>query len=134
MTTSSVTVIPYGYNALADTKFAGYHGYWPISSSQVDCRFGSNDELKELVADAHDHQINILLDYVANHVHQDHPLYKRHPEYATPLYLPDGRMNTELWDEHRLTTWFDVFMPTLDMGNPVVVIKPSSVSKEVGFS
>ena len=112
---------PYGYNALANTKFAGYHGYWPISSSQVDCRFGSNDELKELVADAHDHQINILLDYVANHVHQDHPLYQRHPEYATPLYLPDGRMNTELWDEHRLTTWFDVFMPTLDMGNPVVV-------------
>ena len=112
---------PYGYNALADTKFAGYHGYWPISSSQVDCRFGTNDELKELVADAHDHEINILLDYVANHVHQDHPLFKRNPEYATPLYLPDGRMNTELWDEHRLTTWFDVFMPTLDMGNPEVV-------------
>ena len=112
---------PYGYNALADTKFAGYHGYWPISSSQVDCRFGTNDELKALVADAHDHEINILLDYVANHVHQDHPLFKRNPEYATPLYLPDGRMNTELWDEQRLTTWFDVFMPTLDMGNPVVV-------------
>ena len=24
-------------------------------------------------------------------------------------------MNTEKWDEHRLTTWFDTFMPTLDL-------------------
>lgn len=112
---------PYGYNPLVDTKFAGYHGYWPISSSQVDFRFGTNDELKELVADAHNHGINILLDYVANHVHQDHPLYKAHPEYASPLYLPDGRLNVALWDEQRLTTWFDTFMPTLDYGNPEVV-------------
>lgn len=112
---------PYAYNAVADTKFAGYHGYWPISSSQVDFRFGSNGELKEMVEDAHRHDINILLDYVANHVHEKHPLYQAHPEYATQLYLPDGRLNVGLWDEQRLTTWFDVFMPTLDYGNPVVV-------------
>lgn len=112
---------PYGYNALADTKFAGYHGYWPISSSDVDFRFGTNDELKDLVSEAHSHDINILLDYVANHVHQDHPLYKSHPEYATPLHLPDGRLNVGLWDEQRLTTWFDTHMPSLDYSNPVVV-------------
>lgn len=112
---------PYGYNPVANTKFAGYHGYWPISSSKVDRRFGTNDELKTLVADAHTHGINILLDYVANHIHKDHPLYQAHPEYATPLYLPDGRLNTELWDEQRLTTWFDTFMPTLDYSNPAVV-------------
>ena len=112
---------PYGYSEVGKTKFAGYHGYWPISSSKVDFRFGTNDELKALVAEAHSHGINVLLDYVANHVHQDHPLYKNHPEYATPLYLPDGRMNTQLWDEQRLTTWFDTFMPSLDFGNPKVV-------------
>ena len=112
---------PYGYNSIANTKFAGYHGYWPISSSQVDFRFGSNNELKSMVKDAHDKNINILLDYVANHVHELHPLYQSHPEYATDLYLPDGRKNVELWDEQRLTTWFDTFMPSLDFGNPVVV-------------
>lgn len=112
---------PYSYDAVGKTKFAGYHGYWPISSSQVDVRFGTNDELKTLVNDAHAHGINILLDYVANHVHELHPLYQSHPEYATPLYLPDGRMNRGLWDEQRLTTWFDVFMPSLDFGNPEVV-------------
>lgn len=112
---------PYGYNEVADTKFAGYHGYWPVSSSKVDFRFGTNDELKSLVDDAHRNNINIILDYVANHVHQDHPLYQAHPEYATSMYLPDGRLNVELWDEQRLTTWFDTFMPSLDYSNPAVV-------------
>ena len=112
---------PYGYYAPKKTKFSGYHGYWPISSSKVDFRFGSNNELKELVKQAHNYKINVLLDYVANHVHEEHPLYKQHPEFATNLYLPDGTLNVEKWDEQRLTTWFDTFMPSLDYSNPKVV-------------
>jgi glycosidase len=112
---------PYGYYAPMKTKFSGYHGYWPVSSSQVDSRFGTNDEFKNLVADAHKNNINVLLDYVAHHVHKEHPFYKQHPEWTTPLYLPDGTLNTERWDDQRLTTWFDTFMPTLDLANPKVV-------------
>ena len=112
---------PYGYYAPMKTKFAGYHGYWPISSSQVDNRFGTNQLLKDLVKNAHAKGINVLLDYVAHHVHELHPLYKQHPEYFTSLYLPDGTLNTERWNDYRLTTWFDTFMPTLDMFNPTVV-------------
>ena len=112
---------PYAWTEIGQSKFSGYHGYWPISSSMVDFRFGTDEELKSLVQTAHNHNISILLDYVANHVHQEHPLYKNHPEFATSMYLPDGRRNLELWDEQRLTTWFDTFLPTLDMGNPIVV-------------
>lgn len=112
---------PYGFYAPKNTKFSGYHGYWPVSSSKVDYRFGTNDELKQLVKTAHSKDINILLDYVANHVHEAHPLMKSHPEYATNLYLPDGTLNVEKWDEHRLTTWFDTFMPSLDFSKPEVV-------------
>lgn len=112
---------PYGFYAPKNTKFSGYHGYWPVSSSKVDFRFGTNSELKTLVSKAHEKQINVLLDYVANHVHEEHPLYKQHPEFATNLYLPDGTMNVEKWDEQRLTTWFDTFMPSLDFSNPKVV-------------
>ena len=112
---------PWGYYPPMKTKFSGYHGYWPISSSQVDFRFGTNKEFKSLVADAHDKNMNVLLDYVAHHVHIEHPFYKQHPEYTTSLYLPDGTLNTEKWDEYRLTTWFDTFMPTLDLSNPKVV-------------
>ncbi|MDX9846116.1 MAG: alpha-amylase family glycosyl hydrolase [Tenuifilaceae bacterium] len=110
----------YGLYPEPRTKFSGYHGYWPISSSKVDFRFGTSDEVHQMLAEAHKRDINIILDYVANHVHQEHPLYQKHPDWATPLYLPDGTMNTEKWDEHRLTTWFDTFMPTLDLERPEV--------------
>jgi cyclomaltodextrinase / maltogenic alpha-amylase / neopullulanase len=48
-------------------------------------------------------------------------LFTLKPEWFTPLYLPDGTINTERWDDQRLTTWFDVFMPTLDLRKPEVV-------------
>ena len=112
---------PYGYYAPKKTKFSGYHGYWPISSSKVDHRFGTNQELKDLVSTAHDKNMNVLLDYVAHHIHELHPLYKQHPEFFTSLYLPDGTLNTERWNDQRLTTWFDTFMPTFDLSNPKVI-------------
>ena len=104
-----------------NTKFSGYHGYWPITSTTVDHRFGTETELEELLNTAHKNGISVLLDYVANHVHKEHSVYQKNPEWFTPLYLPDGRMNTELWDEHRLTTWFDAFMPTLNLEDKRVV-------------
>jgi len=103
------------------TRFSGYHGYWPISNKNVDSRFGTNSEFKELIDYSHKNNMNLLLDYVANHVHKEHPVYQQHPEWATKLYLPDGTLNTERWDEHRLTTWFDVFLPTLDLSKPEVI-------------
>ena len=34
---------------------------------------------------------------------------------VTMTNLPNGKRNFELWDEARLTTWFDVHIPTLDL-------------------
>lgn len=110
----------YGLWPEPQTMFSGYHGYWPISSTNIDFRFGNEATLKELIKIAHANNMNVVLDYVANHVHELHPVYQKHPEWATSLYLPDGTLNTEKWDEHRLTTWFDTFLPTLDLENPKV--------------
>ena len=100
--------------------FSGYHGYWPVYNTVIDPRFGTEAELKSTLSRAHDSGMNVLLDYVAHHVHKEHPIYKQHPDWVTPLYLPDGTLNTERWDDHRLTTWFDTFMPTLDLGRPEI--------------
>lgn len=102
------------------TKFSGYHGYWPVSSSKTDDRYGTKAEFKELLDVAHANGMNVILDYVANHVHEEHPVYQNNPEWATNLYI-DGKLNTQLWDEQRLTTWFDTFMPTLDFSKPEVI-------------
>jgi len=105
----------------ATSKFSGYHGYWPISLRSIDRRLGSESAMRELINQAHARGMNVILDYVAHHVHQEHPLYLQHPEWTTPLYLPDGTMNTEKWDEHRLTTWFDTFLPTWKFADHQVV-------------
>lgn len=101
--------------------YSGYHGYWPISSSKIDHRFGTDEEMYELVQTAHQHDIAILLDYVCNHVHEQHPIIQNNPEFATVFELGEGRRNLRLWDEQRLTTWFDEFLPSLDLENPAVV-------------
>ncbi len=121
---SPITQNPYtAYQEYIEPQYfySGYHGYWPISSSKVDFRFGDDASLKRLVDVAHKHDINILLDYVTNHVHEEHPLYKAHPEYATNLILEDGSRNLRIWDAQRLTTWFDTFMPSLDFENEEVI-------------
>ena len=97
------------------TKFSGYHGYWPIYATKLDERFGQPDELKALLDTAHAHGINVVLDYVANHMHINSPTLQQHPDWHTDSILPDGRRNFELWDEARLTTWFDKHIPTLDL-------------------
>jgi len=100
--------------------FSAYHGYWPTSYRKVDARFGGDEGLDALVKEAHKRNMRVLLDFVANHVHEDHPMILAHPEWQTPLVLPDGTRNLRRWDEHRLTTWFDDFLPTLNFENPVI--------------
>ena len=94
--------------------FSGYHGYWPIKPRSVEEEFGTMDKLQELVKSAHEHKIKVLLDIVAHHVHEEHPYYKEHRDWFGHLKLPDGRLNIRMWDEHRLTTWFEPFMPSFD--------------------
>jgi glycosidase len=94
--------------------FSSYHGYWPVSPTEPNEQFGSMEDLRALVDAAHERGIAVILDFVAAHVHQDHPLFKEHPEWFGTLELPDGRKNIRLFDEHPLTTWFDTFLPKLD--------------------
>lgn len=97
--------------------FSGYHGYWPIKAREVEDKFGSFEKLKELVNAAHKHNVKVLLDIVAHHVHEEHLYFKNHRDWFGYLELPDGRLNLRLWDEHRLTTWFEPFMPSFDFIN-----------------
>ena len=102
------------------TKFSGYHGYWPIYATQLESRFGTPEELRTLLDTAHAHGMNVVLDYVANHMHINSPTLQAHPDWHTDSILPDGRRNFELWDEARLTTWFDTHIPSLDLERPEV--------------
>lgn len=110
----------YGYWPKPESKFSAYHGYWPVSFTQIDKRLGSATNFEELVDKVHHDDMNLFLDFVANHVHKKHPVYKAHKDWATKLYLKDGSLNTQRWDDHRLSTWFDVFLPSLKLYEPEV--------------
>jgi cyclomaltodextrinase / maltogenic alpha-amylase / neopullulanase len=94
--------------------YTGYHGYWPVSLRGVEEHFGDMDLAKEFISKAHKDDIKVLLDFVAHHVHEEHPLWKEHRDWFGDLELPDGRKNLRLWDEYRLTTWFEPYMPSFD--------------------
>ncbi len=94
--------------------FTGYHGYWPINSFGVDEHFGTIAQLKEIVKIAHRHGIKILLDFVSHHVHKLNPIFLKHRNWFGTLYLPDGTLNIRQWDSHRLTTWFEPYLPSFD--------------------
>ena len=53
-------------------RYSSYHGYWPIEPRQLDERIGTAEDLDELVAEAHQRGIRILVDVVPNHIHQEH--------------------------------------------------------------
>lgn len=45
-----------------------YHGYWAKDWTKVDANFGTEQELKELIETAHQHNMRVLMDVVINHV------------------------------------------------------------------
>lgn len=106
---------PWGLDKDPYTKFSAYHGYWPTNPTVLNPRFGTDEQLRELLDEAHKRNMNVIVDYVANHLHQTSHILKEHPDWATPMYTSDGRLNVRLFDDERLTTWFDTFLPTIDL-------------------
>lgn len=94
--------------------YSAYHGYWPASPTETNPHFGSMEELRALVTAAHEHDIYVLLDLVANHTHESHPWRTEHPEWYGSLALPGGGQNIRQYDAHPFTTWFDSFLPAFD--------------------
>ena len=46
---------------------AGYHGYWITDFTQIDPHLGTNEELAELIEQAHSRDIKVFFDIITNH-------------------------------------------------------------------
>lgn len=99
-------------------SYTGYHGYWPVSHTEVEPRFGGAEGLTKLVKAAHEDDIRLIADLVLRHVHREHPLWQEKREWFGELMLPDGRKNLRIWDEQQFTTWFEEWLPGLDFDKP----------------
>lgn len=97
-------------------SYTSYHGYWPIASRELDPRVTDEAELDRFMKAAHDRGIRVLFDVVPNHVHEQHPWVKEHPDW----FKPDctcGQGSCD-WGAHIKTCWFAPYMPDLDWTNP----------------
>ncbi|HEX6197197.1 MAG TPA: alpha-amylase family glycosyl hydrolase [Jiangellaceae bacterium] len=50
-----------------DDVSAGYHGYWITDFTQIDPHLGTNEELEELIEQAHVRGIKVFFDIITNH-------------------------------------------------------------------
>jgi cyclomaltodextrinase len=101
--------------------YTGYHGYWPVSHTEVEPRFGGEPALTEMISAAHGTGMYIIADLVLKHVHTDHPMWKERRDLFGSLDLPDGTKNLRRWDDHQFTTWFEEWLPGFDFDNPEAV-------------
>lgn len=67
---NTLWISPVVKNIETDANVDGYHGYWAVDLTEVNAHFGSLDDLRSLVQAAHDRDMLVVIDIVANHMGQ----------------------------------------------------------------
>ena len=66
-------------NSPDNNGFSTYHGYATTNYYKVDPRFGSNEEYRRLVDEAHQKGLKVVMDMIFNHCGFEHPWVKDMP-------------------------------------------------------
>lgn len=68
-------------------KTSAYHGYHITDFYQVDSRFGTLEDIKDIINVVHEHDMHIIADFVPNHCSRKHPFFKdAQTEKSSPYY------------------------------------------------
>ncbi|MGM0878365.1 MAG: alpha-amylase family glycosyl hydrolase [Bacillota bacterium] len=113
-----------------------YHGYDVTNYRDINPEYGTLDEMKAFVKEAHERGINVIIDLVVNHTSQDHawfqkaltgdPKYKDYYVWATEdrNISATGEWGQKVWHEVGDNKYYEgVFwegMPDLNFENPDV--------------
>ena len=68
-------------NSPDSNGFSTYHGYATTDYYKVDPRFGTNDEYRRLIDEAHQHGLKVVMDMIFNHCGFEHPWVKDMPSH-----------------------------------------------------
>lgn len=112
-----------------DMKEGSYHGYAITDYYQVDRRFGSNEEFRQLVEQAHAKGLKVVMDMIFNHCGSENYLFKDMPSkdwfnfrgsYTQTSYKTASVQDVHAADYERkiaVDGWFTDCMPDLNQRN-----------------
>lgn len=96
------------------TESTSYHGYDTTNYFAVNPRFGTFDDYKTLVEEAHDRGMKVIMDFVFNHCGSKHPWICNPPE-SDWINHPSG----DLLTNYRLTPTIDPYAADVDVQQTV---------------
>jgi glycosidase len=117
-------------------KSMSYHGYDVVDYYHVDSRYGTDDDFRTLVTEAHKRGIHVIVDFVPNHTGSENPWFQaalRDPgspyrdwyRWSKTLPVQKGPWGQEAWHKSPIRDeyYYGVFwheMPDLNYENPAV--------------
>lgn len=117
-----------------------YHGYDVVDYYRVDSEYGTNDDFKHLVKEAHARDMRVLVDLVINHTSSENEWFKASnagdPAYRdwyiwseeNPGYA--GSWGQQVWHPGESGYYYGMFwsgMPDLNLNNPAVTEEINNV-------
>lgn len=116
---------------LENNMWMSYHGYAATDLYKIDPRFGSNELYKQMVEEAHQRGIKVILDHVSNHIGINHPWEKDLPAsdwfngsldnhlsaFHDKMAFLDIHGGSEIVEATQ-KGWFTDYMPDLNQSNP----------------
>lgn len=118
-----------------------YHGYDVTDYYNVNPQYGTMDDFKHLLEEAHKRGINVVIDMVINHTSEQHPWFKDAKKDINSPYRDwyiwsetdpgyQGPWNQDVWHPS-LTGYyygiFEGFMPDLNYKNPEVTAEMEKI-------
>lgn len=112
---------------------SSYHGYACSDYYSIDSRFGSNEDYRAFVDDAHAHGLKMIMDVVTNHCGAAHWWMKdlpfadwvhQWPSYTRSTYAFSTQNDPycpEIDRERMVSGWFDRSMPDMNLDNPFLL-------------
>ena len=114
-------------------KGYSYHTYGQSDVYQIDARYGTNEDYKQLASEMHKRDLKLIKDYVTNHWGAEHWMFKDIPTYdwfhQFPGYAQSNYRMTTQYDingskrdaKYCMDGWFVPSMPDLNQSNPLVL-------------
>lgn len=115
-------------------KTSAYHGYHITDFYQVDPHFGTLQDIKALIKEAHHNQLHIITDFVPNHCSRHHPFFTE----------AQHDKNSKYYNWFYFTHWPDQYLcflsirdiPKLNLDNPEAqdhIINAAKYWLDLGF-